>query len=678
MKKRVLFIGEHPRSATGNGNMMAAILNQLDPEPYEAVCFAAGQLDIYFDRDPYKVIPAQEGGDYWGSRKLIRTIQKLAPDALVTVGIDIWRYAHIYKQLGELRNQFKYKAIALFPYDLWSVRQDWVKWIKFFDYPCVYSEYGFKMLDAHVPGLRYFRPPLYLQELFTPGPKNRDQVFQSISPDAFVFGFVGANQFRKDPKRILEAFRVVKTKHPESVLYLHTEMDTKSGGVFNLTQTATDLGFQTGDIITKHAGVAYHREELASLYRAMDCFVNCSCQEGLSWTPIEAMLSGVPVILSDTTAHTELGQGGSAYLVRCEDRTLVPVITGSGQTMIDSWIPKVDDIARVMVRMIKDKDFREETAVAGLERAKAWVYGSDNINDFLDEVVDKPAPKRVSKKRPAILFAQHSSAGDVFMTTRCFKGLKERHFGVPLVYMTQKKYHDILVGNPYVDEIIDWDESIGREDYEWYYNPHKERILPGHWGRNSNSILSDFYWKILKVEPGEFFIQKVEPKLFSPVVYGPVCIVHTTGGDPQFRTYKYMADVCRRIKDMGLITIQVGGVNDYPAGASVDLRALLSFRETAWVMSKAKVAVTVDSFISHLAGALGISQVCLFGSGNANVVRPNQMGGRLICMEPDYIKCPSLGPCSAAERSCPAPCTGVHDPKDIVGNVISLLEDNQK
>jgi ADP-heptose:LPS heptosyltransferase len=37
----------------------------------------------------------------------------------------------------------------------------------------------------------------------------------------------------------------------------------------------------------------------------------------------------------------------------------------------------------------------------------------------------------------AILFGQHSAAGDVFMTTKALPGIKERHPGLPLVYMTQ-------------------------------------------------------------------------------------------------------------------------------------------------------------------------------------------------------------------------------------------------
>ena len=179
------------------------------------------------------------------------------------------------------------------------------------------------------------------------------------------------------------------------------------------------------------------------------------------------------------------------------------------------------------------------------------------------------------------------------------------------------------------------------------------------------------------MKPDEFFIQQVDPSDCSYFSPGKFCVVHSTGGDPAYRTYKYLPDVCQALRIEGMKTVQVGGRNDYPAGADIDLRGLLSFRETAWVMARATVAVTVDSFISHLAGALGISQVCLFGSGNANVVKPNQVKGRLICMEPDYIRhCKFLGPCSASVRDCAAKCTGVHDPKDIVKNVLSLLEDN--
>ena len=294
---------------------------------------------------------------------------------------------------------------------------------------------------------------------------------------------------------------------------------------------------------------------------------------------------------------------------------------------------------------------------------------------------DRLKPKPIElKERNRILFAQHSSACDVLMTTRCLKGLKERHGNIPLDYMTQEKYMDILRGNPNIDTIHAWDDRLPR-GYKYYYNPHSDRILPGQWGRNANSILSDFYWKILMLEePDDFFIELKCPQGLPLSAVNidrkPICILHTTGGDPHFRSYRFMKDVHEGLKDR-YFTIQLGGVDDYPAWACLDLRGKLTFREAAWVMSKATIAVTVDSFVSHLAGALGVSQVALYGSGNSNVCKPKQVKGRLITLSPDYIMdCLGLGPCSASVKDCPAPCTGRHTPESIL-NAIEKIEEEE-
>jgi ADP-heptose:LPS heptosyltransferase len=264
------------------------------------------------------------------------------------------------------------------------------------------------------------------------------------------------------------------------------------------------------------------------------------------------------------------------------------------------------------------------------------------------------------------------------MTTKALEGIKKRHPGLPLVYMTQPQYQDIVKGNPHIDKVAPEFNSLEAQRYSIVYNPHGDRILPGHWGRNSNSKLSDFYWKILEVGNGGFYIEKVRPNMAlikdTPLWTNnkPIMVVHTTGGDPHFRTYQYMEDVCEEFKDE-YCTVQVGGPNDYPANAEIDLRGRLTFRETAWVMDRAKLAVTVDSFVAHLAGALGIDQVCLFGSGNYFVVSPDQIEGELICMVPDYIRdCIGLGPCSGTVKNCPTPCTGIHDPQDIIKNLREL------
>ena len=667
---------------TGNGNMMAAILSSIDTSKYQITCFASeGKSSATltaFRPLPFAMIDAQAQGDLWGAYKLLDILRSVKIDVLLMVGIDIWQYAHIFQQIDEIRKQKGFKWAAIFPYDLQQVRYDWISWINLLDYPHVYSQYGFDILKDHVSGIRYFRPPLHNAAAFRPLEVNiqkklRREIFPTIRDNDMIFGFVGVNAFRKDTPRLIKAFLQAKQDVPQIKLYLHTEL---TNGAYNLKQIAIDYGGKDGDLLAKEDNAKTSVSHMVKVYNCMDCLVNCTMQEGLSWTLLEAMLCGVPVIASDTTAQTELVKD-AGLLIPCQEQAYVPVITGSGKSFVDAKACKVEDVRDAIIKIANNPEARESMRRDGAKKAKEWLEGVSDINVLLAEATNSEidiSSTLAQSKLDKVLFAQHSAAGDVFMTTRCFEGLKKR-YDLPLIYMTSSQYTDIIEGNPYIDEVIPWDESEFSK-YRVVVNPHGDRILPGHWGRNCNSILSDFYWKILDVKPDSFYIELKEPELAFQIEEAmPICIVHTTGGDPHYRTYKYMADVIAKLGKY--YTVQLGAMNDYPAGADLDLRGKLSFKESAWVMDKAVLAITVDSFMSHLAGAFGVSQVCLFGSGNAVVCRPNQIKGQLICLSPNYVNdCKGLGPCSAAVRDCPAPCTGIHDPQDIL-RAVKEIENNQ-
>jgi len=695
MKKKILFVGLNPFATIGNSGMMNAILGQVDTTRFDITCFAADPpsveyLPLIFKPLPFSLIPAGEPHDPQGKGRLLNILNRTPIDVLVFVGLDIWEYVEIFKDIVDARKKRKFKWVWIFPYDLQTVRSDWVEWINQLDCPCVYSKYGEKLLKDHVPNIQYFRPPIRYSDIWKPMSEQeraavKKRVFPTVPDNAFLFGFIGVNQFRKDPQGHIKAFAIARKQNPDLYFFMHTDF---SSGVFNLRQAGLDYGLTDNTLLKKPDDRhRYTVDSMPQLYNSFDCLVNCTLQEGLSWTPLEAMLCGTPVIASESTAHIELVGGGwnqySGRLVPCETDTLLPTRTVGGPCYVDAKKCRPEDIAAAMLEVAEDKTMRNDMATLGRKRAEEWLAGVSDINELLDKAcLVETITVRDEDKIDAVLFVQHSAAGDVFMTTRCFKGIKER-YGLPLHYMTQSKYSDILVNNPYIDEIIPWNESV---KYRFVVNPHGERIAPGHWGRNCNSILSDFYWKILNVEPDDFFIEKKQPEcatedgayltfwekndagVYQPFMKPllPICILHTTGGDSHFRVYKYMKDVHEGIKDR-YTTIQLGGPSDYPAWADIDLRGKLTFREDAWIMSKASIAVTVDSFVSHLAGALGVSQVCLFGSGNHVVVRPNQVSGKLICLSPDYVnECKGLGPCSGVVKECPATCTGLHDPKDIL------------
>jgi len=676
--KKVLFVGEHPLGHTGNGKMMRALLSQLDTEEYTPSCFvfesSADPTPRLFDCLPVNIVAVSQWDMDSTMAKLLNIAQRAELDYMVFVGVDVWYYSRIYPQLRELAFKRSFKFVQIFPYDIQALRSDWVEWINNIDYPYVYSRYGYDKLKGVVPNLKYFRPPFDMPDIWKPvdeEEKNvlRKKLFPSITEEDFLFAAIGPNQIRKDYPRLIKAFSMIKEEQPNAKLYLHCN----SVGAYNIIQTAEDYGLQSGDLIMRKEGVHYAATDMPNLYHAFDCFVNCSLQEGLSWTTLEAMLCGIPVIASNSTAHIELLDDAGA-LVRCEDLTYLPLFGKRGETLIEAFACNPQDIAEAMDRVMTNKLVRDRMTLFGRDFGLQWLEDVSDINNVLEEVLEVERVIPVEEKTLAILFAQHSAGGDVLMTTRCLKGLKERHPDLPLHYMTQPQYVDIVADNPLIDMVIpEWDESQLKK-YRIVYNPHGERILPGQWGRNANSILADFYWRVLYLDrPDDFYIHKEKPpnRLALPEV--PFCVVHTTGGDSHFRTYKYMANVCKYLEAKGYPTIQIGGPDDYPAGASFDWRGLRRTQD-AWIMSKARFAVTVDSFHSHLAGALGVSQVALYGSGNASVCQPKQVGGTLICLSPDYIMdCQGLGPCSGSVRDCAVPCTSSHSPGKILKAIDQII-----
>ncbi len=674
--KKLLFVGENPFGYTGCSHMMMDLISSVDYSVYQVVCFSQqngplAKVDA-FAAVPFTNIDSNPSqNDPWGATNLINLVSNTEIDAVIFVGIDIWRYANAYTALNQLKNQKGFKLIGVFPYDLQHLELQWVEFFSIFDYCGIYSQYGADLLKEKLPDVKYFRPGLMLSDQFHPfeDKEERVRVRKNLYPsdDLFVFGFVGKNQIRKSPDKLIKAFAEVNKIHPSTHLYLHID---SLRFPFDLLDIGQRAGIENGKISTNLNQEHVLTDTLASVYRTFDCYIMPSMQEGLSLTIVEAQLSGLPVIASNTTSHPEL-LPNSELLVDCETSSYL--LTGMG--IVDTLSCSVDDLVEKMLLVVEDKLIRESEAERNLSLGKEWVENKDNIDDLLDFVFSKDfvVVKKQEAKTQAVLFAQHSAAGDVLMTTRCLKGLKERHPDLPLIYMTSPQYIEILEENPYIDQILPWDENLLTQ-FQFVYNPHGDRIAPGHWGRNSNSILSDFYHKILRVEPDDFCIVPKKSGVCDDLFFSEkdICIVHTTGGDAAFRSYFYMSDVCEAIKD-DYLTVQVGGKDDCPAGAAVDLRGKLTYRETAYIVKHADKAICVDSFISHLCGALGVPTICLFGSGNSNVVKPKMMNGaKLIIRNPNYIFCSGLGPCSGAVKECPVKCTSWHNPKDIINDLYDL------
>lgn len=690
MVKRILFVGEHPHGMTGNSQMLRGILEKLDYTDKEVSIFVNDSIPVNYAESlnqeiPYKVVSATDFGanDVWGMQKLLNLIVSVRYDLVFFVGLDIWRYAQIFQQMNEIRQNIPVKYAALFPYDLQMVRLDWIEWIKMFDYKFVYSEYGERILKPYIPDIKYYRPRICgnFIRLDEEAQKRTKRALTMSDEDEslFLFGFIGVNQVRKDPQAIIKAFSMIQGEYHGSRLYLHTDLQ----GVYNLSQYASDCGIIQGRLLSKQPGSALSKDQMATLYNGLDCYANCALQEGLSWAPLEAMLCGVPCILSDSTAHKEL----EGIFVKSNAPAYLDVLTGQGHSSVDAYKCFPEEIAKAM-QFILDEYYNNrykyiERCFQAEKFARNWQVGTADINKTLEDIFSSIEAATISvkenTKKDEVLFVQHSSAGDVLMTTQCFKGIKERHPNKRLVYMTQKKYQNIVEGNPWVDEIIDYHvPDIGK--YLIVYNPHGEKILPGGWN-NLDVTLHSMYPYFCKVEADDQFIKYIDckPKDF-PYEKGlnrdsPYIVVNS-GGASEYRKYKHISIA---VRNFDLKVVQLGDKTDPACIDALDLRDKLTWRESAWVMANARAAICVDSFCAHLAGAVDTPAVVLFGPAPARVTRPRYKDeSKLICMEPNMLDvCPTTSHCYSnlnGRKKCTSPCINTISPLEVRKALLSLME----
>jgi ADP-heptose:LPS heptosyltransferase len=240
-----------------------------------------------------------------------------------------------------------------------------------------------------------------------------------------------------------------------------------------------------------------------------------------------------------------------------------------------------------------------------------------------------------------------------------------------LIYMTQPMYKDIVEGNPYIDEVIDWDESLVSK-FLVVYNPHGEKILPGGWN-NMDTKLYDMYPYFCNVEADDMHIELVDPKIDLPEEY---IVVQTAGGHKKYRTYRHMDTVIQMLPKYKFVQLGMG--RDLACrNVTLDLREKLSWRESAWVMKNAKAAVVIDSFLSHLAGALLTPVVVLYGPAPARVTGPKGNADKIINLEPNKLDvCPITSNCwgSPEKPPCTTPCINTVNPVEVVKGVNKLLE----
>jgi glycosyltransferase involved in cell wall biosynthesis len=244
--------------------------------------------------------------------------------------------------------------------------------------PIAMSRFGERMMqDAGLD-------PLYVPHgidtsVFRPQPERKAEIRADLGlpADAFVVGMVAANKSnpacdRKAYPQVFQAFAELHRRHPDTVLYCHTNQMPQGAQGLPLRRLANACGIPEGALRFSDP-IAYEwglpASSVADLYAAFDVLANPSLGEGFGIPIVEAQACGVPVIATDHSAMTELCHAG--WLV-------------GGDTAYDAlqeafWrIPSIADIA-VAFEAAYECDAEETDALARKARTFALGYDADRV-----------------------------------------------------------------------------------------------------------------------------------------------------------------------------------------------------------------------------------------------------------------------------------------------------------
>jgi glycosyltransferase involved in cell wall biosynthesis len=154
-------------------------------------------------------------------------------------------------------------------------------------------------------------------EAYKPHERNEIRDKLGVSHDAFLVGIVAANKGRPSRKcfqQMFEAFRHFRKRHPDAEikLYVHTTVEPEYAGGEDILALLASLELHDAirpDSYTMMFDPVSSRS-MAQIYSTFDVLLNASMGEGFGIPILEAAACGVPSIVTDFSAMSEVCGAG--------------------------------------------------------------------------------------------------------------------------------------------------------------------------------------------------------------------------------------------------------------------------------------------------------------------------------------------------------------------------------
>lgn len=232
-------------------------------------------------------------------------------------------------------------------------------------------------------------------ELMKPMDQAQCRKDYGLPPEAFIFGMIAANKEnppRKGFQEALTAFKMFSDKHPEAILFIHSQQ--RGPGSFPVENYAEYLKISNKICYVNpyQAVVSSDSKKICKELNCFDVLLHPSMTEGFGLTVIEALSCGVPVIVNNTTSMPEMVQDGITGFV-C-DTNPDGFYTSDASMVYKADVKSLYDKMEQAFTLVKEK--KQETAKACrdsiLDKYDLDKIYQNNWKPFLEELQEEILP----------------------------------------------------------------------------------------------------------------------------------------------------------------------------------------------------------------------------------------------------------------------------------------------
>lgn len=361
MALKILWHSNAPWAPTGYGNQTNVFLWRLQDMGHDMVCSCFyGLHGSPVERNGIMMLPG--GYESYGNDTIVADAAEFKRDIVISL-IDVWVLDPNILQ--------RVRWYPWVPIDHDPIPPMVIEHLKGSRRPIAMSRFGEMKLRQAGFDPFYIPHGVNTKELY-PVPRAEARAKIHCPDDRFVVGIVSANKGAPSRKAFNQQFRAFAQfyrKHPDAVLYLHTDLTGRMGEAL---VPLLELAGIPKSAVAKPSQYKFDRgmldaEYMRCAFSSMDVLMNASMGEGFGIPIIEAQACGTPVIVTDFSAMPELVRVG--WTVGATDKFYSQ----------ESWqaVPSVDDLVIAL-----EKAYEQRGNQALREKAHAGIvadYDADVV-----------------------------------------------------------------------------------------------------------------------------------------------------------------------------------------------------------------------------------------------------------------------------------------------------------